>query len=380
MSHSNFLATKCVHNQSNIKDTPRGINSPVYPSTAISYREGTVVYPRYFNTPNQNIIAEKLEHIEQAESGLVFSSGMAAISSSLYALLQSGDHAIFHSQLYGGTLNLLKQDFAKRNIEYSIVDSFTTENIKNAIKPNTRVIYFESPTNPLLQITDIRSITKCAQEHKLLSIIDNTFATPVNQNPIELGADLVIHSGTKYLGGHSDLSFGAVLGSTKIIETIIPTAKIFGGNINAWEAYLIERSLKTLHIRVNRQNHNAQNVAEFLQEHSAVGNVNYPGLKDHPSHEIAAEQMKGFGGMLSFELKKNSKNAAEQFLNNLSIIKPAISLGGVETIISAPVDTSHFSIPEKRRKELGISSGLLRLSIGIEDKRDLISDLNYALG
>jgi cystathionine beta-lyase len=370
--------TQCVHSGTRIDPQTRGINTPVYVSSSFEYMDSQEnIYPRYFNTPNQNAIIEKLCALENAEAGLIFSSGMAAISSVIYAFLRAGDHIVLQRDIYGGTHHFATAEFEKFGIEFTFVNN-TASDIESAIRPNTRFIYIESPSNPLLLITDIRAVTRVAKSKNILTVIDNTFATPINQNPIDLGVDVVIHSGTKYIGGHSDICCGAAMGSEKSIAVIKESAASLGGSLNAITCYLIERSLKTLGIRVAKQNRNALSIARHLQEVSLIKKVNYPGLENHPDFKIAAGQMKGFGGMLSFELD-GQRIGTHQFLKRLKLIKPALSLGGVETIICAPVATSHEKMSDEERAELGITDSLLRLSVGIEDPDDLINDIDQAL-
>ena len=372
--------THCIHGGLHDKDPSAGVNTPVYTSSSYDYRvpSGTV-YPRYFNTVNQKDIAQKLCALEQGEEGLLFSSGMAAISCTLFSLLKASDHAVFAAQLYGGTYNLIQSEFPKFNIGFSYVNGSAPEEFEAAIQPNTKVIYIETPSNPVLGIIDIQAIAEVARKHGLITVIDNTFASPVNQNPLVLGMDVVIHSGTKYLGGHSDLCFGAVITSTRHAEVLYKSAINYGGSINALDSYLIERSLKTLVVRVQRQNENAGKLAAFLSGHEMIDKVYYPGLKDHPGHDIAKRQMLGYGGMLAFELKLTEDRAIDIFLDGLSIIQPAISLGGVETIICSPARTSHIKMSRQHRLAMGVTDSLLRLSTGIEQAADLISDLDVAL-
>lgn len=367
--------TKCVHS---LRDD-QGANTPIFPSTSnkyIDYEEN--VYPRYFNTPNQHVIVEKLSSLEGAEDGLIFSSGMAAISTTIFSLLESGDHVILSNEIYGGTYKLVVEEFNKFGIEFDFIMDNSMSSYRSKIKSNTKVIYTETPSNPLLTVIDLNEIGRLAKEHQLISIVDNTFATPINQNPIDYGIDVVIHSGTKYLGGHSDLCFGAVLTSKILKEQILQSSLNFGGSLNALDCYLIERSIKTLSVRVNKHNSNGQEIAEYLKKSEAVSKVYYPGLSDHHNHDLAKRQTKnGFGGMLSFELE--NPESTNSFLKNLSLIVPSLSLGGVETIICQPSKTSHLKMVESERLKLGITDQLLRLSVGIEDINDIISDIKQAL-
>jgi cystathionine beta-lyase len=368
-------STVCVHEGRHTGEYG-GINTPIYTSTSYGYLDTDErLYPRYFNIPNQKAIVEKVASLENAEDGLIFSSGMAAISSALLSNLQAGDHCLFQNGLYGGTVHFITREFTRFGIEYTLLKNNDPESFKKAVKKNTRVIYVESPSNPLLSIIDLEKISDLCKKNHCLSIIDNTFASPVNQNPINYGIDIVIHSATKYLGGHSDICAGVAVGNAEQIDRIRQTALSLGGSLNALMCYLLERSIKTMALRVERQNHNAVVISEFLHAHPRVDKVYYPGLKDHLRHDIAKKQMSGFGGMLSFEVKGKDINT---FQKKLRLIKPAMSLGGVESIICAPVTTSHRLISKKQREEEGIKDNLLRLSVGIEAVEDLIMDLKQA--
>jgi cystathionine beta-lyase len=373
--------TQCVHSGTHVDPATKGLNTPIYTSSSFEYLDAPEnVYPRYFNIPNQKSIIDKLCALENAEDGLVFSSGMAAISTVLFSFLNNGDHIVLQKDIYGGTHHFATAEFDRFGIEYSF-DSFasgTIEEIEGAIRNNTRVIYIETPSNPLLVITDIEAVVQLARSKNILTVIDNTFATPINQNPLDFGLDVVTHSGTKYLGGHSDICCGAALASKELIARIKPSAANFGGSLNAMTCYLIERSLKTLGIRVEKQNMNALLIARHLQTKSLIRKVNYPGLEDHPGFDIARKQMKNYGGMLSFELDAD-KIDPQRFLKNLKMITPALSLGGVESIICAPVTTSHQKMTDAQRAELGITDSLLRLSVGIEDPEDIKADIDQAL-
>ena len=370
--------TRCVHSGTSVDPETRGLNTPIYTSSSFEYLDAPEnVYPRYFNIPNQKTIIDKLCALENAEDGLVFSSGMAAITTVLFALLSSGDHIVLQKDIYGGTHHFATAEFDRFGIEYSFVTG-TIEEIEKAVCDNTRVIYIETPSNPLLVITDIEAVVQLARSKNILTVIDNTFATPINQNPLDFGLDVVTHSGTKYIGGHSDICCGAALASKELIARVKTSAANFGGSLNAMTCYLIERSLKTLGIRVEKQNMNALQIARHLQTNPLIQKIYYPGLEDHPGHDIARGQMKNYGGMLSFELDPD-KTDPYQFLKNLRLITPALSLGGVETIICAPVTTSHQKMTDEERAGLGITDSLLRLSVGIEDVDDIIADIDQAL-
>ena len=369
--------TQCVHSGTIVDRENEGSNSPVYTSTSFGYLDKeSPVYPRYFNTKNQQALAEKISDLENGESALVLSSGMAAITSTLYTFLSQGDHVVFQSALYGGTIHFIGQELSRFGIEYSFINSTDVKDYEKAVSENTKVIYIETPSNPLLKITNLEDIANMAKSKNILSVIDNTFASPINQNPIDWWMDIVIHSATKYLGGHHDITAGAVIGTREKIEKIRETARNFGGNLDARICYLLERSLKTLHLRVERQNKNALQIARFLQDHNKVEKVNYPGLESHPGHETAKRQMKGFGGMLSFELKDPR---IIEFQKNLKLIRPAVSLGGVDTIVSSPVLTSHKSLSNDELEREGIGETLIRLSAGIENVDEVMEDLDQAM-
>jgi cystathionine beta-lyase/cystathionine gamma-synthase len=370
--------TECVHSGKYRDKAVRGVNTPVFTSSAYEYLDmEQTLYPRYFNTPNQEAVVQKLCALEMAESGLIFSSGMAAMSTSVLAFARAGDHVLMLDELYGGTHAFATGTFDRFGIRCSFAATDADELMK-ATTPQTKVLVIESPTNPLLGIIDIRKVAEAARARGIITVIDNTFATPINQNPLALGIDVVVHSGTKYLGGHSDLCCGAALGSSKMIERIRAMARNLGGSLNAVTCYLLERSLKTLAIRVERQSANAMKIAEFLAEHKSVRRVNYPGLSGYKGHAIARSQMRGFGGMLSFELD-DPAGCSSDFQRRLRLITPAVSLGGVETLICSPALTSHAKISAKERERIGISDSLLRLSVGIENADDLIEDLGHAL-
>jgi len=372
------IHTICTH-VGEIKDEQfGGAVSPIYMASSYPYMDVDVKrYPRYFNTPNQEAVGLKIAALEHAEMAMPFTSGMAAISTTLFAFLNHGDHIVLQNEIYGGTFNLIVEEFEKMGIEYSFTEGVAVADFEAKIKANTKVIYIETPSNPLLTITDIKAVADIAKKHGLVSMIDNTFASPINQTPLDLGIDISLHSATKYLGGHSDICAGAVAGSTVHLEQIWQKAKNIGGSLSDFMCYLLERSIKTLGVRVEKHNSNAQEIAEFLEAHQAVTNVYYPGLKSHPSHELAVAQMHGFGGMLSFEL--TDEYDAVQFQKELQLIKPSMSLAGVESTILLPSATSHALLTAEQRKEVGINDNLLRFSIGIEDAKDIVTDVEQAL-
>ena len=377
MKKNSGITTKCVHSGDLIEDNYKGAITPVYPTTSYNYLDvEDYKYPRYFNTPNQLALSKKIAQLEKCESALVFGSGIAAIFTSLFSFLKSGDHVLFQSSLYGGTINLVIKEFKKFSIDYTLVESLEIKDFELGLKSNTKIIYIESPSNPLLQVIDLKGIADFSKKYNLISVIDNTFASPINQNPIDFGIDIVLHSATKYLGGHSDILAGAIASSSSKIEKIIESSINYGGNLSEYTVWLLERSIKTLSLRVKAQNENALKIAKFLNNNESVDSIYYPGLETHPQHELAKTQMKGFGGMLSFVLKKEDK--AADFTRLLKLIKPVMSLGGVESTICSPSLTSHSKISKEQRKIYGISDGLLRFSVGIEDYIDIENDLTQA--
>lgn len=372
----NNKSTKCVHSGNLIDEKYHGNISPLYPSITYDFIKSDV-YPRYFNSPNQIGVAKKISDLENAELSLLFGSGLGAISSSMFSFLKKGDHVILQDSLYGGTINFVNTEFNKFGIEYSYVDINDTGKLNSSVKKKSKIIYIESPSNPLLNITNLIEISDFAKSNSLISMIDNTFASPINQNPLDFGIDLVIHSATKYLGGHSDILAGSVSGKSSYIDKIKNSGLNFGANISEYSAWLLERSIKTLSLRVNSQNNNALQIAKFLTSNNKVKKVYYPGLKSHKNHDIAKKQMYGFGGMLSFELKANIDPI--KFVQDLKIIKPTMSLAGVESTITSPALSSHKKIDPEIRRALGISDNLLRFSVGIENFEDLVLDLDKSL-
>ena len=372
------INTICTH-VGEVKDEQfKGAISPIYMSSSYAFEDVDVKrYPRYFNTPNQEALGKKIAALEHAENALIFGSGMAAISHALMAFLKAGDHIVLQQTLYGGTYNFAVTQFEKYGISYSFTEGWTVGDFENEIRSNTKVIYIETPSNPLLTITDMEAVAELTRRHNLISMIDNTFASPVNQNPIDFGIDIILHSATKYMGGHSDICAGAVAASAEHIQIIWQSSICFGGSLSDQTVWLLERSLKTMGLRVKAQNENAQSMAEFLHSHDDINAVYYPGLKSHPDHELAKKQMQGFGGMLSFELKE-SINPSE-FMKGLQLIKPSMSLAGVESTMLLPVETSHSLMSPEDREKQGIKDGLIRFSIGIEEIEDLITDFTQAL-
>lgn len=369
-------ATQAVHAGTHHEKNMGGLNTPMLSSSAIEYLDDSEVrYPRYFNLLNHDVVAGKMSALEGAESGLVTSSGMAAIASILFGLLEDGDHVVFTEGLYGGTHALIVNELERIGVSYSFTGTDTAA-IEQGTTADTRMIFVESPGNPLLNVVDLAAVAAFAKQRNVITVIDNTFASPILQNPIALGFDLVMHSGTKYLGGHSDLCCGTVNGPVALIDKVRKHGINHGGCLNAQDCHLLERSLKTLEVRVQRQSDNAAIIAANLDNSEHIKLVRYPGLKNDPGHAIATRQMRGFGGMLSFEL--NDDIDPETYLRRLNMVSCAISLGGVETTICQPVATSHQKMPEAERQRLGITAGLLRLSVGIENVEDISADLLQA--
>ena len=370
--------TICTHIGELEDKTFKGAVSPLYMSTSYDYEDVDIKrYPRYFNTPNQEALCRKIAALEHTEGALIFGSGMAAVSTTLLAFLNKGDHLVVPREIYGGTFNLIVEEFPKYGIEYTFIDGTERKAFENAIQPNTRVLYLETPSNPLLTLTDLDSIGSLARSRGLKTLIDNTFASPVNQNPADYGIDIMIHSATKYMGGHSDICAGAVAGSHEHIDRIFQLAKNLGGSLSDYTVWLLERSLKTMGIRVRAQNENALKLANFLDQHQDIENVYYPGLESHPNHQIAKAQMHGFGGMLSFELSESLDQPT--FMRSLQWIKVSMSLAGVESTLLSPTQTSHALLSPEERLKAGIRDGLIRFSTGIEDFEDLKADLTQAL-
>ena len=372
------INTICTHTGS-VNDTVYGgATSPIYLSTSYSFVDNiTNRYPRYFNTPNQEFLAKKVAALEKSESAMIFSSGMAAISNVMLMVLKAGDHAVIQNDIYGGTRNFIEKHFKSFDIEYTFTRDLTKNAFSECIKNNTKLIYIETPSNPLLKLVDIFSVGQLGRSKGVLTVIDNTFATPIVQRPITLGIDIVIHSATKYFGGHSDITAGAVASSKLIIDKLWHLSKDFGGSLSDFSVWMLERSMKTLSIRVKAQQKNAKKLASFLNSHKAIKKVYYPGLESHEDHALAKTQMKGFGAMMSFELVDEYEPL--KFLSGLELIKHSGSLAGVESTMILPSKSSHSLLTEKQRLEQGISNQLIRFSVGIESKKDLIYDIEQSL-
>ena len=335
-------------------------------------------YLRLNNTPSQLALHRKLAALEDGEAALVTGSGMAAISAALLTVLGAGGHLIAQSCLYGGTMDILTREFAGLGLSYTLIDATDPSQWRDALRPNTRAIYVESLTNPTLEIADFEAVVAFAREQKLVSLIDSTFASPVNFRPIEHGFDLVLHSCTKYLNGHSDITAGAVIGPADLVEDVRKKLNLLGGTLDPHACFLLERGMKTLALRVKQQNESALAVARFLEGHPAVAQVHYPGLQSHPGHGRASRLFDGYGGMIAFELH-GGRAAAERCIARLRLPVHAVSLGGVESLITMPSLSVHGGLTAAERATAGINDGLLRLSIGIEAKEDLLMDFQQAL-
>ncbi|AMX82815.1 cystathionine gamma-synthase [Geobacillus subterraneus] len=328
--------------------------------------------------PTRAALEKLIADLEGGEAGFAFASGMAAITA-VMMLFDSGDHIVLTDDVYGGTYRVMANVFNRFGLEATFVDTSDIANIEAHIRPNTKAIYIETPTNPLLKITDLQAAAAIARAHGLRLIVDNTFSTPYFQTPLELGADIVIHSATKYLGGHSDVVAGlAVVRTAELAERLHYVQNATGGILGPQDSWLLMRGIKTLGVRMEEHEQNARAIAAFLAEHQAVTRVYYPGLPEHPNHELAKKQMRGFGGMISFDV--GSLERAETVLSRVRFFTLAESLGAVESLISLPGKMTHASIPKERREQLGITDGLIRLSIGLEDVNDLLDDLAQALG
>lgn len=334
-------------------------------------------YGRYSH-PTQTAAEKKLADLEEAEDAILFSSGMSAITTTLFALLKSGDHIIITDDAYKRTLDFCLTCLDRFDIECTVVKMCDYDAIERAIKPNTRLFFSESPTNPYLNIMDLERLMGIFQNRDIVVISDSTFATPYNQRPLEYGIHIVIHSCTKYLGGHNDLLSGVVLGDKEVIKPIREYLKITGGVIDPNSSYLLIRSLKTFELRMDRLNENGQIIAEYLERHPKVKRVYYPGLPSHPHHDVAKQQMRGFGGVVTFEIENNTEYALE-FICNLEIINIGPSLGGVESLITHPATVTYYKCTKEERLALGITDGLIRLAVGVENVEDLISDIDRAL-
>jgi cystathionine beta-lyase/cystathionine gamma-synthase len=376
------IDTKLIHAG---EPTPRilgSVSMPIFQSAMFEYAGETsyhdLRYIRLNNTPNHEALHGKLSALENAEAALVTSSGMAAISTTILAMLSNGDHVLVQNCLYGGTHTFVTRDLEKFGISHDFIDADNSDSWKRKLRPNTKAIYVETMTNPLLEVADHNAVVEFAKKNGLVSLIDNTFASPVNFRPPEHGFDLSLHSCTKYLNGHSDIVAGAIIGRAELVEKVKHKLDHLGGSLDPHACFLLHRGIKTLGLRVRFQNESALKIASFLEKHSAVAKVNYPGLPSHRQHTRARELFDGFGGMLSFELK-GGVTAAKEFMKKTTIPVKAPSLGGVETLLTLPSTTTHAGMRPEERNALGITDGLIRMSVGIEATEDIIEDFGNAL-
>jgi cystathionine beta-lyase/cystathionine gamma-synthase len=376
------IDTKLIHAGEPEPRIAGAVSIPVFQTAMFEYSgEKTydqIRYIRLNNTPNHLALHKKLAALENAEAALVAASGMAAITTSLLALLSAGDHLLVQDCLYGGTHDFVTRDLANFGIHYSFINADEPQTWHEQLRPTTKVIYVEAMTNPLLQVGDLEAAVRFARKHGLVSMIDNTFPSPVNFRPCEWGFDLSLHSATKYLNGHSDIVAGAVIGRAALIESVTRRLNHLGGTLDPHAAFLLHRGLKTLGLRMRQHNESALRIARFLEEHPAVLQVNYPGLESHPRYERARRLFSGSSGMLSFEMKRGLE-ASERFMKAVKLPVVAPSLGGVETLVTRPATTSHSGMLPEDRKRLGITDGLIRVSIGIESTEDLLEDFSKAL-
>jgi cystathionine gamma-synthase len=336
------------------------------------------IYGRNTN-PTVHVFEEKVRQLEGAEAATSAATGMGIISSTLFALLSPGDRVVSVKDTYGGTNKIFNEFLPRFQIEAVLCDTADHDAIEAAVANGCNLLYLESPTNPTVKVVDLARLTAAAHGAGAVVVVDNTFATPINQNPLPLGADLVLHSATKFLGGHADALGGVVCGRKTLVEQIYHFREINGATLHPMAAYLLLRGMKTLHLRIRQQNRSALEISRFLESHPAIERVYYPGLASHEGHEIARRQMRGFGGVLSFELKENSFDAVRRFLPRLRYAHAAANLGAVETIVGPPATTSHVECSAEERAAMGIPEGLIRYSVGIEDTEDLIADLEQAL-
>jgi cystathionine beta-lyase/cystathionine gamma-synthase len=376
------LDTKLIHAGEPEELIGGAVTMPIFQSSTYEYAGQRsyhdLRYIRLNNTPNHIALHTKLAMLENAEAALVAGSGMAAISAALLAVVGGGGHLLAQDCLYGGTHDLLTQDFPSLGIEVDFIDGDDPATWREMLRPNTRAIYVESISNPLVRVSDLQAAGDFAAENGLISMIDNTFASPVNFRPAEIGFDLSLHSATKYLNGHTDIVAGAVIGRADLVDQVTHKLNHLGGVLDPHACFLLHRGLKTLAVRVRHQNESALRIARFLEQHPRVMSVNYPGLESHPNHLRACELFDGFGGVVSFELE-GGMELADQFIANVTIPISAPSLGGVETLITRPVTTSHSGMAPEDLARAGISEGLVRLSVGLETSDDLIEDFDLAL-
>jgi cystathionine gamma-synthase len=378
--------TKAVRGAADLQKKNGPLATPIYQTSTFEVTDNDEqlrathtdhFYTRYGN-PTNTVAEKTIAALEGVDSALTFASGMGAITTTLMALLKGGDHVVAQRDIYGGASKFLAQWLPKMGIDTTFVDTTEYEQHARAIRPNTKLLYLESPTNPTLRVVDFDKVSALAKHHEVLTMVDSTFGTPINQHPAEFGIDLIMHSGTKYLAGHTDLICGVVAGRQDLIDKIWETRTILGNCMDPHASWMLVRGLKTVAIRVGRQNENAQRVAEFLAEHAKVRSVHYPFLKKHPQYAVARAQMSGGGGMVTFEVEGTAEDA-QRVSEAMRLFTLAPSLGGVESLVSIPVLTSHAMIPAADRAKMGVTEQMIRLSVGIENADDLLADLGHAL-
>jgi cystathionine beta-lyase/cystathionine gamma-synthase len=382
----NHAETDAVRGANNLEKKNGPLGTPIYQTSTFEVADndeqlkvtGSDHYYTRYGNPTNTIAENTVARLEGVDAALTFASGMGAITTTLMALLKNGDHIVAQRDIYGGVTKFLSQWLPKLGIETTFVDTTEYDQHARAIRPNTKLLYLESPTNPTLRVVDFTKTAALARKHELISMIDSTFGTPINQRPAEFGIDLVMHSGTKYLGGHSDLICGVVAGRRELIKKIWETRTTLGNCMDPHAAWMLVRGMKTLAVRVARQNENAQRVAEYLARQAKVRRVYHPFLESHPQHAIARAQMSGGGGMVTFEVEGTGEDA-RRVSEAMRLFTLAPSLGGVESLVSIPVLTSHLTVAPEERQRIGITEQMIRLSVGIENADDLISDLEHAL-
>lgn len=388
MKYKKF-ATKAVHAGQEPDPTTGSVVTPIYASSTFVFesaeqgadrflgKQPGYIYTRLGN-PTVRALELNVAALEGGEDARAAATGMAAITGVVMSVVKSGDHIVAGDRLYGGTHKLVTDILKEYGIEHTLVDTMDPANFEKAIQPNTKMIYIETPSNPLMSLTDIKAVGKIGKKHGIVTVIDNTFMSPYLQRPIEMGIDVVVHSLTKSLSGHSDMVGGIVVSTKEFIKQMDPTFKNMGATMGAWDAWLTLRGIKTLHVRWDRTVENAQKIAEFLETHPKVDHVNYPGLPSHPQYELGKEQMDGPGGMMSFELK-GGLEAGRKMMNSVKLCSLAVSLGAVETLICHPPSMTHSVVPREERLKAGLTDGLVRFSVGIEDVDEIIEDLDQAL-
>ncbi len=375
------LSTIALHGGREPHDADTPIVQPIFQTVNFAQEIGTgdgLRYPRYGNNPNAEVVQRRLAMLERAEAGLVLASGMGATACAMLALLRPGDHLLASTWIYGGTHRLFTRELAAMGIQVTLVDPLESRGWRRRMRKTTRAIFIETPVNPSVRVLDVRPISYLTHEAGLALVVDSTFASPVNFRPLEHGADVVIHSATKYLNGHHDMLGGAVLGTASYIEEVRQKMMVWGQAPDPFACWLLERGLKTLEVRVGRQSETAMRIAEWCEAQDAFSRVHYPGLASHPDHEIARSQLDGFGGMLALELAGGAP-AADAFIHRLRLIAHAPSLGGVDSLISEPRFSSHAHLTAQERSAAGIPDGFVRVSVGLENADDLIADIAQAI-